>query len=85
MTWKSVLCATQMLEIMIRKPHRTHAEGSGVANAVLEGADCIMLSREIPKEDYLLQAACLYHMIVQEAEAAMFHLLLFEEFVQASS
>ncbi|XP_058977412.1 pyruvate kinase-like [Musca domestica] len=68
---KPIIIASQLLASMCKKPTPTRSEVADLGNAILDGADCVMLSAETAIGKYPVESVAMMDGIVREFELAL--------------
>ncbi len=76
---KPAIIATQILESMVENPTPTRAEVSDIANAILDGADALMLSEETAMGKHPIEAVKMLNRTARAAEVMLFKHKKFSE------
>jgi pyruvate kinase len=76
---KPVMIANQMLESMVKSARPTRAEASDVANAILDGVDCVVLGDETASGDYPINAVSILAKCCVEAEKTIDYKKVFND------
>ncbi len=76
---RPVIVATQMLESMVENYQPTRAEVADVTNAILDGADAVMLSQETTIGKYPVETVKIMHKICQQTEHSLDYIEILEK------
>lgn len=81
---KPVIVSTEILESMVKKARPTRAEAGDIANIILDGADCVMLTHETSIGKYPVNAAKMLVKICCEAEKTIHYKRVYEDVISKS-
>lgn len=76
---KPIVVANEILDSMVKKPRPTRAEAGDVANIIIDGADCIMLTHETSIGKYPINATKMLVKICCEAEKTINYKRIYED------
>lgn len=76
---KPVIVANEILHTMVKKPRPSRAEAGDIANIIVDGADCIMLTHETSNGKYPINAAKMLVKICCEAEKTLHYKRIYED------
>ena len=81
---KPIIVANEIIESMVKKPRPTWSESGNVANIIVDGADCIMLTHETSVGKYPINATKMLVKVCCEAEKTLNYKRIYEDVNQKS-